>query len=202
MNKRLNIIFILTLSTAIITAGLYVYFYNTLAGNKQEANNFYTESKASQAKLKNLDNIEQNLKKTIVDGDKISALFVRQDSIVDLIQNIENLMKDTGVTGSVDSVSEDTTIELDALGKEKLNMVITANGKWSGMVNLLGLLEKLPYKSTINSFSLINTKTEETVVAGKKTGGIREWQLKTGMVVWAIKNAKDTNVPDNNEVNN
>lgn len=202
MNKKLNIIFLLTLSTAIITGGLYAYFYNSLAASKLVAFNFYTESKTSEAKLKNLDNIERNLKKTIVDGDKISALFVRQDSIVNLIQNIENLMKDVDVLGSVDSVSEDTTAELDALGKEKLNMIISANGKWSGIVNLLGLIERLPYKSTINSFSLINSKTEETVVAGKKKSGIREWQLKTGMVVWAIKNQKDANVSESGEVNN
>ncbi len=191
MTKKLNLTLILTLLTAILTAGLYIYFYNSLAKNKLEVNKFYSESKAFKIKLNNLQNVEQNLKKTIVDGDRISSLFVRQDSIVDFIQNIEDLMKSAGVSGSVDSVAEETSPELDALGKQKLNMVISANGEWEGAVNLLGLLERLPYKSTINSFSLINTKSEEKT-ADKKTISKTEWRLKTGMVVWAIKNQKDS----------
>lgn len=190
MTKKLNLTLILTLLTAILTAGLYVYFYNSLAKNKLEANTFYAESKAFKIKLNNLQNVEQNLKKTIVDGDRISSLFVRQDSIVDFIQNVEDLMKSAGVSGSVDSVAEESSSELDTLGKQKLNMVISANGKWEGVVNLLGLLERLPYKSTINSFSLINAKSEE-MTADKKTISKTEWQLKTGMVVWAIKNQNE-----------
>ncbi len=196
MSKKNNILLISSLILAFLSALIYAYFYNSLNESKKDVANFYEATRAAEVKLKNLQDIEQNLRVTVAEGETVSALFLRHDSIVNFIQTIEGLMKEVGVTGSVDSVTEDSSVESNAPGKEKLTLVISSNGKWSGMVNLLGLLERLPYKSTINSFTLTNVKTEDSIVNGKKKSGVREWQLKVGMIVWAVKK---TNTPTSND---
>ncbi len=178
-----------------LSSGLYIYFYNSLASNKAEAGDLKSKSQTLESTLKSLDVIEQNLKGTVEDGNKISELFLGQDSIVDFIQMIEGLMKNVDVTGSVDSVVEQNTPELDALGKEKINMVVSAKGNWSGLINLLGLLERLPYKSTVNSFSLRNDEVTLEATKGKTATTTKVWKLQVNLDVWAVKKV-DLKTPD------
>ncbi len=195
MNKRLNLFFILSLISVILSVSLYVYFYNNLTKSKVDVSNYHNRVSEAKAKLENLQTIEKNLKNTIEEGDVIASLFLRSNSVAEFIQTIEGLIRETGLQGSVDSVTEITSSDLDVVGKEKLSLVIGANGKWSGMVNLLGLLERLPYKSTIDSFTLVNSKSEDTVTNEKKKIGVKEWHLKVGMMVWAEKKTLEESDP-------
>ncbi len=192
MKNKLNILIVLVLLIAASSAGLYFYFYNSLGVYQRETEDLRAKTKTLDATLGNLDIIEQNLKGTVENGDRIAALFLGQDSIVDFIQTIESVMKDVGVSGSVDSVVEQSFPELDASGKEKINMVISAEGDWSGLVNLLGLLERLPYKSTVNSFSLRYADVMVEATKKKAASTTKVWQLKVNLDVWAIKKI-DTN---------
>ncbi|MDB5204772.1 MAG: hypothetical protein JWP09_800 [Candidatus Taylorbacteria bacterium] len=187
MKNKLNILIVFVLLITASSAGFYFYFYNALGSYQQEAEDLKTKSKTLDSTLGNLDIIEQNLKGTVENGDKIAALFLGQDSIVDFIQNIEDLMKGVGVSGSVDSVVEQAVPELDAAGKEKINMVVSAQGDWSGLINLLGLLERLPYKSTVNSFSLRYADVVVEATKKKAASTNKVWQLKVNLDVWAVK---------------
>lgn len=197
MKKKFNILITVTILGAFCAFGLYFYVYSTLAANMDEVAVYYKESSEAKTKLKNLQETELNLKKTISYGDRISLLFLRQESIVEFIQTVEGLFSAMNVEGAVDSVSEQKSPELDSVGKEKLQVVISAHGDWSGLVNLLGLLEKLPYKSTVNSFSLVYEKADRDRGGDKKAPEVKEWRLKVDMTVWIIKKAEEEAAKDN-----
>lgn len=199
MDKKIKSLIMISTIGALCAGGLYAYVYLKLKTNMVEVSTYYTELSDAKARFANLQEIEMNLRKTISYGDRISILFLKQESIVEFIQTVEGLMSSVGVQGSVDSVVEETSDELSGLNKEKLQVVVSATGNWSGLVNLLGLLEKLPYKSTVNSFSLINEKVKQEK-GDTKQSDIKVWQLKVNITVWVIKKAEEkTAAPDNIE---
>lgn len=196
MKNKLNIILILSCVAAILSSGGYFYFLQRLESNRETVVDLSAKAQTFKLKLNDLQTIESNLKTTVESGNKISNLFLKQDSIVDFIQVVENLIKDLGVTGSVDSVVEQTNPVLEAAGKEKINMVISAQGDWSSLVSLLGLFERLPYKSTINSFSLRYEDIKVESKEGKKVPAVKAWNLKIILDVWAIADQDDSEKKD------
>lgn len=186
MNKALHIIFLVSLTLAIVLGSLYYYVYENLNQNRSELVDLYKKTAESKIVLNNLQSIEHNIKKTLADGNKVSALFLKSETIVDFIQAIEGLIKDSGVSGSVDSVADSSNKTENGV-KERLGMVIGAKGNWSGVVSVVGLLERLPYKSTLNAFTLINSKVDQNPLAKKTASTTKEWQLKANLDVWTIK---------------
>jgi hypothetical protein len=185
MNKSINILLGLSLLGVIISSISYVYVYRSLDANMIEVKKSESEVHASKLKLRELQEIELNLKKTVAYGNSISSVFLDQESIVDFIQVIEEIYSSLGLIGAVDSVIEEQSGESAVLGKGRLQIAVSAHGDWTKLVTLVGLLERLPYKSTINSVSLIYDKLSKE--EGKTSGATKVWQLKINMTVWVNK---------------
>lgn len=187
MNRKIITLLIVSTTSAILSAGVYVYVHKNLSDNQREVSDLYTKSLELKSELDELHNIESNLKETLVYGNRLSQLFIKPDFVVDFIQSVESVLNTGGATGSVESVSEYTSPDLDSVGKEKLHLVIGASGDWSSLNKVIALLERLPYRSSIESFSLVYGKVDKTPKSSKEKITVDEWKLKVDMFVWAVK---------------
>ncbi len=151
MKSKTVTILILSLLAFVAAAsgyGLMLYSFNNL---ETELEGLYQTSANGKARLAELKRIEDNLKGTLIERDKLATLFIKQESIVDFISEVESIIKGLGLRGEIDTVSEETTEELSAKDKENLNISLSAGGSWNAVAKLAGLLEKLPYKATVDS---------------------------------------------------
>jgi hypothetical protein len=101
---------------------------------------------------------------------------------------IEDVMKTAGVSGAVDSVTESGTTDL-AAGKGELHLTLSASGSWNAIMKFEGLLEKIPYKATINSVTL-----------SRATGETAGWRASVMITALADKaSAVETDNEKNDE---
>lgn len=159
-----NIIFLISLSLLVFSGALYAYLYFSFENVAAGTAKLYEETEESRASYEELTKVKENLKTTLGAKNRLESLFIKQDSIVDFIQVIELMMKTNGVSGSVENVSEVQTPELSAIGKEELHVSLAISGDWNNVLKFQGLLEKIPYKTTINAANLTYVKNEK--VAG------------------------------------
>ncbi len=165
LNKT-NTILIASLISLVLSAGAYACIYFSFSAMKGEVGDLYAESAKSKATHDELAKVKENLKTTLGTGDRLSSLFIGRDSVVDFIQMIEDVMRTAGVSGTVDGVTESKTAELDAIGKNELHLTVSASGSFNSIMKFEGLLEKIPYKATINSATFSYKDGGETGASG------------------------------------
>ena len=182
-----NIVFISSAMALVVSALAYGYLLLVFSNMRTNIKDLYDTHAESKAVLAELNKVEQNLKATLASRDRLLSLLVRQESIVDFIQTLEALMKKAGITGSVDTVSEEPISGDGASNKEKLLVALSASGSWQGIVKFVGLLEKIPYKSAINSLSISYTETDTKGKDGKVIASKGEWQVEAKMYALVIK---------------
>ncbi len=145
LNKTTTIL-ALSLLCLGLSAALYVYMHYSFNGLQIKVADLYEQAAKSKADHDELAKVKENLKTTLGTGDRLSSLFVKEDSAVDFLQVIEGVMKTAGVVGSVENVSEITDEKVKGL-----NLTLEAKGSWNEIMKFIGLLEKIPYKATIES---------------------------------------------------
>ena len=196
MSKKNKIIFVIGIMGAILSSSLYVYMYSSVESDRVAVLSLIDKNKLDTSILADMERIEKNLKSTVSVADNLSGLFVRQEMIVEFIKNIELLMKGSGVSGSVDSVTEEDSPDLEPQDMEDLKLSISVHGDWNGLLKFIGLLENLPYKSGIDSVSFVNNKVENKPLDPKaKVISKKEWQINVKMYVRVIKLKKGDTKP-------
>lgn len=183
MKNKVNIIFIISILGAIISGSLYSFFYVKLMNDEKSAILLQNKFIENESVLKDLDKIERNLNVTLNESEKINILFVQPDAVVIFIQKVEDIFKQTGVAGEVASVSEEKLSTLDAGDQKRILTVLSAEGDWNDLTKLLGLLEKLPYRSTIDSMTMTNNKKETKSEDSESTVLTKKWTMKVRMFV-------------------
>lgn len=186
MKNKINLMFMVGAIGVLISAGLYFYLYLELLNNMTEALSLHDKLIEHEKTLSDLDKIEQNLNTTLIKSDKLSTLFVKPDIVVDFIQEVETIFKESGVSGEVTSVSEETFTLSDNNEQKRLLIVLSAGGDWNSLLKLVGLLERLPNKSTIEGVNLVNSKSEKISEDLKGVISTNEWGLKVKMYAWLV----------------
>ena len=156
MKKNLSkTILLLVVSCAFLLLAGYCYYYTYSKIQEKISNigNISSDLKSKKEKNDELDSINRNLKSTMQSHDRLQSLFVADGSVVDFIQNLEQMGKESGLAVSTDSVSSNDSPDLLTLKKEFLLISMTVKGTWAGNMKFLKLLENLPYKVAISSFS-------------------------------------------------
>jgi hypothetical protein len=198
MKNRLNILLIVCLLFAVASVGVYSYIYKKLNEFKQDVVSSNLKIETEERNLSDLEKSEKNLKTITAQGERLSLLYIEHENIVDFIQMIESIIKTNKLVGQVVSVSEVASQELEYVNKEKLLLAINARGEWADIYKLVGLLEKLPFKSSVDSVSLINSKPDKAVLnVVDKTQTIQKkgWEVNIKMYAWAKKTKSKTSTP-------
>lgn len=183
-----NIVFLSSLAALVAAALAYGYLLLVFSHMRANIKDLYGTHAESKSALAELNKVEQNLKATLASRDRLLSLLVKQESIVDFIQTLEALMRQAGLSGSVETVSEEPiTSENAPSNKEKLLVSLSAKGSFQSAVKFAGLLEKIPYKSAVNSFSVSYATTETKDKSGKIIASKGEWQVTAKMYALVIK---------------
>jgi len=180
--NRTNIILLISLVFLVAAGVLYFTIYFSFVSKMEEVNKLALKNRESKSSLDGLQRIENNLTSTLGTADNLRTLFIPEESIADFIQVIESLMKERSLVGSVDAVSVSESPELAKVGKQYLQMTLSASGGFNDVMKFEGLLEKLPYKVTIDSVTLNYVAKEKGEVS---KGG--PWRLVVMQKVVVIK---------------
>lgn len=200
MKTKIKFIFFVSFVLCIVSSLVYGYIYFKLLDDKASVTALFDQINKDRKSLDNLKKIEVDFARTLSESDSLEKLLVKKGEVVDLIQSLELIMAQSKVEGAVDSVSE---IDKDS---DKLSLTLNMRGDWNNIMKMYGLLEKLPYKSVINSSSLsfgatsIKGKTPKVPEVSKD-----EWQLSVMMDVYVFEeghNDVDTNIEQNPEPTN
>lgn len=183
--KAVLILSITMLITSALVYGYMIYmFKDLLAGMPGQ----YSTNAQSSATLGELNRVEQNLKDTLASKERLTALFVKQSAVADFIQMLELVIKKANLVGSVDSVSEEQIEGGKVANKAKLAVSITANGEWQDVLRFAGLIERIPYKSTVDSISFSPAKQAQDAT-NKKVISKGGWQISVKMHVMMLKSS-------------
>jgi Tfp pilus assembly protein PilO len=188
MKNKSSTILIISIIILLLCASGYFVFLFSFNSIRDDLDGMYSQSANQKARLSELQKIENNLKITLADKDKLASLFVKQESIVDFIQGIEATMKKLHLSGSIDSVAEENPPELDGTDKEKLNISLSASGNFGDVVKFAGLVEKLPFKSTVDSMNLAYGASDVNIQATKGASQL-VWKISINMSALADKPA-------------
>lgn len=160
MKKNFSkITLLLFISFAVFVAlGVSLYlFYSNIQDTKISLGALSGDLKSEKEKNSELDSINRNLKSTLADHDRLESFFVNDSSVVDFLQNVEGLGNESGLVIHTDSVSSSDSPDLLPLNKELLSVSLSARGSWADTQKFLGLIENLPYKISISSFSSVSS---------------------------------------------
>ena len=153
--------FIIALVMVLVSIGIYSYTYfdiyrksdsvTTLGKSIADAN---TESE----RVKKMTTVIKDVEPYI---EKAQKIVLPADGIVTLIESIENLEVQTGANVtilSINSPEHKDKIEKGAkIEFAPTVLSISANGSWTSIYKVLGLLENLPYQSSLNKVRLTRT---------------------------------------------
>jgi hypothetical protein len=199
MKRNLNILLILCILLTTASVGVYVYLFKKINQFKSDVVVINQKILTEEANLKNLETAEKNLKTIVDEGDKLATLYIDHENIVDFIQMVESLIKKGNLIGQVVSVSDVASQDLDYMNKEKLMLVINAKGDWLDVYKLVGLLEKLPYKASVENVGLTYSRKDKIINApdSKVEFAPKEvWETNIKMYVWAKKSkVKNSTTP-------
>lgn len=110
-----------------------------------------------------LRSIQSLIKNTEEERKKLNLYFVKQDTIVDFIETIEELAVFSGVTIEIASVSVDDIGGDESEVGELLRLNFEVIGTWQDLFYLLAFIESLPFEITLNqvNFHTISGPQEE-----------------------------------------
>ncbi|MES2060001.1 MAG: hypothetical protein V4438_03150 [Patescibacteria group bacterium] len=177
-----HILLIISFIILLVSGFAYGIMFFSFDHLRADLDDLYQTSANHKDRLSQLRNIESNLKSTLDEKDRLASLFIKQESIVSFISEIESAMKSLGLKGEIETVAENTPDELAGTDKEILNISLVANGSWSGVAKLAGEIEALPYKSTLDNLSL-------SFGDAGKAGDVKKWKISLKMHALVQKKA-------------
>lgn len=184
--NKINITLAISILALLLCGGAYAYLYYSFINVEKEVTALYSENTANRATLAELQRVEHNLKSTLGNKDRLTALFVSEDSVVDFIELLESMMKEYGIDGAVDSVAESPKVGEEVGSKATLNVTLNLSGGWNSLLKFTALMEVLPYRSTIDTlrFSYITASNAD---GNAKPGYKPGWNERVTLHVLMVK---------------
>lgn len=166
-SNKTRISLIISSITLLLSCGLYVYLYISSVRITEDVRVMYIDNAKNKEALSELRRVEQNLKNTLGIRDRLASLLVTEESVVDLIQLLESMMKSGDIDGAVDSVTESTGGSLD--------VTLSLSGSWNRLLQFTAEVENLPYKSTLDSLRMNYVKVSGDTSTVSKPGQKPGW---------------------------
>ena len=160
-----------TLISLLILAGivfsLYSILFYVITLKTREASVLIQELDKEILKEQEFLILKKTLAITVKEREKLNSYFVKNDSIVNLIEQIESLGKHAGVGVSFDSIS------LSGDGQDLLDLNFVSNGAFADTFYFLSLLESVPLALSFKRVFIAqeeSTKPESSELAGVWVG--------------------------------
>ncbi len=129
---------------------------------------------------------EVALKRTVAeigpDLEKVRAYQISPDGVVDFIEMIEALGKESGVVATIGSVNVLPSAVAASSTVESLNLSVKFVGSWKNGMHFLTLLESLPYDLSIEGLSL-SSSFDPAESEAVKTPRVLQWDGKATFTV-------------------
>lgn len=166
-NRRI-VLFMTVLNILAMTCYLFVFV-------EVKRKNEHVSSLANEIEVKSTaENAQHSAKALVAETaslrSKLQGFVVGNDEAVSFIEMLEVTARDIGADATIDSV---TPGDLDQPNLESLRLVLKIKGTWLEAVRYLGLLELLPFQSTV----------ERVKVSRSGDGGSDPWRLDVTLSV-------------------
>lgn len=103
---------------------------------------------------------------------RIDSYFIPKDGVVDFINSLESLGKQSGTSLVIGSVSVESETKIKENFKEVLRLKVQAIGSWKNVMHFLSILENLPYQVDLQQADFKLSVSAE----GSSGGGVPQWE--------------------------
>jgi len=151
--SKTELLFIIFITTFILISLAYYFVYFDILKTKEESvelNNALLKEKSRKSEY---DSIRKNIKSTLDDHNRIVSIFIPQEGVVDFIQLLESLGKESGLSISTETVGSVASEDLSASNKEIISISLKTEGSFNANQAFLNYLENLPYKISITDLT-------------------------------------------------
>jgi len=135
-----------------------VFLYQKINDNNQKTQQDTINLQTETRRRNDIASLDQMLQKIAPDRALLENHFIKSSDVVPLLNIIENLAKESGVSAQIDSV--DAKID-----NARLIVGLKASGRFEAIYKFLTLLENSPY--VLDFISMDMHKLSSPVVAGK-----------------------------------
>ncbi len=163
---------------ACVVAGLMALLYFGVYWGHQYAQNAVDQSEReaqeAQAEQLSASEIKALLADTKSEQLTIGTFFLTSDRVVDFLEELEHLATSTNLESQTNSVTDASWEGLESSKWEALSVSLSTKGSWQNSYRFLGLLERLPYRSSITRVTLQKIEEEK---------GSASWQADISLLV-------------------
>ena len=157
------------LLSAAFVAGYYI-LDNQIKGKNREAAVILSEIDSALLVDRQLRGVQNLIRDTEGDREKLNSYFVSNEGIVDFLEVIEGLEQYTGAEVSIKTVGVNDPGEFENI--EQLELNLTAEGSWEAVYHFFVLIESLPYRIDLNrvQFNSVGKSVSEEGTVDKWRG--------------------------------
>ena len=132
------------------SVGACVLFFYTVTEQRVLLQNKVSERAIAKARHSSLTELTKTLEDTKSARESLISRILSENGVVDFLTLIESIEKEQGVQIKTDSLTVEPISEVF----EKLVINISVSGSYASVVQVLKLLEHLPYQSSIRKTSI------------------------------------------------
>lgn len=143
-NKELLAIVLLLNAAAL---GWYGLLFSKIQAKNEHVSALLNKIDAEAAEENLLSSVKALAANTASLREKLLGFAVPREGVVPFIEFLESTGREVGVSVSIESVS--TAALPQGTAMESLRLHVTGKGAWSGVVRLFGLLELLPFETSV-----------------------------------------------------
>ncbi len=136
----------------VFVAGLYAYMYYMIDVSITKVSNLRATIEASDLNRVREQSFLEAYQATAAKWVRLPEFFVPSGQIVEFIEAVESLGKESGSKVTLSSLDADN-LDSATPGKQgKVKVHVNAQGSWSAVMKALTLAETLPYAISVNNF--------------------------------------------------
>lgn len=158
----------------LIISSVYGFLLFHIHAKSVSAAAFLSQAEQLRGQNNQLTDLNTVLRDIEVDQEKLNSYFVDGDSLVNFIERIEQLGKDSGATVEVRSLNEEATNDKSI---QTLVFNLTVKGNWNDVYYFLALVQNLPVKATFDRIQMSHSGIESEDAAPD------EWRAVINMKV-------------------
>ena len=149
--KKLTITLIII---SLIALGACFYLFTNIKKTDKEVSLLAVQIESWVKREESLRSIKSLMEDTKKEREQLANLFVQSKGEVDFIEAVESLGRTVGVNLEIESVGVETMKGKTSSSTELFRLSAKTEGSWSGIINLLTLLENMPFSISFENLNL------------------------------------------------
>jgi len=156
--------FIIATAILVVAAVGYGIFFSIITSTNKALATIDYELDIEVRNESGLKDLSRVIKNTETERSVLNTYFIKDDDVVDFINDLEGYAREVGVVPEIVFVDTDNTEILDAIDHfEDLNIEIKVKGSWSNVFHFAQVVDNIPNHLSVDKVSIINvpSKSEE-----------------------------------------